>query len=134
MAKDTNQFSEIAPGGVLSSGRLRRRWTFTEKLRAAQEASAPGSSVSSVARKYGMAPSQLFRWRKLILSEGMEVRPSDGGNSLSVEVRELKLQIWELERLLGKKTHENEILKERIAYGKSKQQLSLEHRKDGCAF
>jgi transposase len=134
MTKDTNQFSEIERGEVLSSGRRRRRWTFTEKLRAAQEASAPGSSVSSVARKYGMAPSQLFRWRKLILSEGTEVSPSDGGNSLSVEVRELKLQIRELERLLGKKTHENEILKERIAQGKSKQQLCLDHRKDGCAF
>lgn len=103
------------PDRVETDGHVqrRRRWTFVEKLRAAQEASAPGTSVSSVARKYGMAPSQLFRWRKMILSQGLE--PPNGEPPMAAELRELKHQVRELERLLGKKTLENETLREAIA-------------------
>jgi transposase len=42
----------------------------------------------------------------------------------AAEVRELKRQIRELERLLGKKTLENEILREAVALAKSKKLLS----------
>lgn len=122
MAKDTNQFSEIAPGEVLSSGRLRRRWTFMEKLRAAQEASAPGTTVSSVARKYGMAPSQLFRWRKLFLKRDQEIDGASYQVSADGELRELKCRVRELERLLGKATLDNEILRETAALEKTRSQ------------
>ena len=44
----------------------RRRWPLAEKLRIVEESSRPGMSVSYVARKYGVAPSLLFRWRKLM--------------------------------------------------------------------
>ena len=46
-----------------------RRWTLAEKLSVVAEASQPGLSVSFVARKHGIAPNFLFRWRK-IMSEG----------------------------------------------------------------
>jgi transposase len=105
MAKGPIQSSGLERGEMLIGVQRRRRWTFMEKLRAAQEASAPGTTVSSVARKYGMAPSQLFRWRKVILDHAVVI----------TEVRELNRQIRELERLLGKKTLENETLREAIA-------------------
>lgn len=40
----------------------RRKWTAVEK--AAVVAEIAGSSVSSVARKHGIAPSLVFRWRR----------------------------------------------------------------------
>ncbi len=44
----------------------RRRWTLVEKLRIVEESSQPGMSVSYVARRHGIAPTLLFRWRKLM--------------------------------------------------------------------
>lgn len=36
-----------------------------EKLGFSQQAEFPGGSMSVVPRPYGLAPSQLFRWRRL---------------------------------------------------------------------
>lgn len=120
MAKATSDSSHSGRGEVLIEVQRRRRWTFVEKLRAAQEASAPGTSVSSIARKYGMAPSQLFRWRKVILDHGVDQTPLDNHSEVITEVRELQRHIRELERLLGKKTLENETLREEIALEKAR--------------
>jgi len=46
---------------VVTSVQRRRRWLLSEKLRAVEEASAPGMTVSYIARKYGMAPSLVFK-------------------------------------------------------------------------
>ena len=100
----------------------RRRWTFVQKLRVAQEASVPGMTVTSVARKYGMAPSQLFRWKKLYLKGGQEIVSATDQGSANGELRDLKRRVRELERLLGKTTLENEILRETVALEKSRRQ------------
>jgi len=42
----------------------RRRWSLTEKQGIVAETLTPGASVSAVAQRYGMHPSQLFAWRK----------------------------------------------------------------------
>lgn len=42
----------------------RRLYSAQEKLNFLQEAEAPGSSMSAVARRYGISPNQLFRWRR----------------------------------------------------------------------
>lgn len=42
----------------------RRNFAEADKLRIIEEASRSGSSVSAVARKYGIAARVLFRWRK----------------------------------------------------------------------
>jgi transposase len=134
MARATNEPSPAGRGEVYNEVQRRRRWTFVEKLRAAQEASTPGTSVSSVARKYGMAPSQLFRWRKLIHSQGLEAVLSEGQETVAEEVRELKRQVRELERLLGKKTLENETLREAIELEKSKRQVRSDLLKEEHTF
>lgn len=41
----------------------RRRWTAAEKVQFVEEAMQPGMSVSFVARKHGIAPNLLFRWK-----------------------------------------------------------------------
>ena len=42
----------------------RRRWSAADKRRLVAESLAPGASVSAVARREGLHPSQLFAWRK----------------------------------------------------------------------
>ena len=43
----------------------RRRWSEDEKQVIVAEALQPGVNVSAVARRHGIKPSLLFRWRKL---------------------------------------------------------------------
>ena len=102
----------------------RRRWPLAEKLRIVEESSRPGMSVSYVARKHGIVPNQLFRWRKL-MSEGGKVAVQADDQVVSVsENRALKKRVRELERLLGKKTMEVEILKEAIEIAREKKLIS----------
>jgi transposase-like protein len=49
---------------VITSVQRRRRWSAEEKAAVMQETYAPGMSVSLVARRHGIAPSQLFTWRR----------------------------------------------------------------------
>ena len=43
----------------------RRRFSVEQKLAILSEASADGANVSLVARRYGLLPSQVFKWRRL---------------------------------------------------------------------
>src|SRR3954470_6310692 len=93
---------------VITSVQRRRRWSAEEKARIVQETYAPGMSVSLVARQHGVAPNQVFTWRRLYaegalsaVAAGEEVVPAS-------EYRALQHQVRELQRLLGKKTLENE--------------------------
>ena len=119
MARGTDNVTDVESDQLMSEVQHRRRWTFLQKLRVAQEASAPGVTVASVARKYGLVPSQLFRWRKLFLKAGQEIVSASDQRSANGELRDLKRRVRELERLLGKATLENEILRETAALEKS---------------
>ena len=44
--------------------RLRRRWSDEFKAQVVTEALEPGASVSAIARRIGIHPSQLFAWRR----------------------------------------------------------------------
>ena len=108
---------------VITSVQRRRRWSAEEKAAIVQETYAPGMSVSLVARRRGIAPNQLFRWRRLYaagalsaVGAGEEVVPAS-------EYRALQSQVRELQRLLGKKTLENEILREALDLPQPKKQL-----------
>ena len=57
---------------VVTGVERRRRWSLGEKLKAVEESRLASMSVSYVARKYGIAPSLLFRWRKLMAEGGQE--------------------------------------------------------------
>jgi transposase len=43
----------------------RRRWSEAEKQAVVAEAERPGVNISAVARRHGIKPSLLFRWRRL---------------------------------------------------------------------
>src|SRR5947209_6516566 len=49
---------------VITGVGRRRRWTDEEKAWIVAESLDPATSVSAVARRYGLHPSQLFVWRQ----------------------------------------------------------------------
>ncbi len=49
---------------VLTGPGRRRVWDEATKARVVAESSAPGAVVSAVARRWQMAPQQLFTWRR----------------------------------------------------------------------
>lgn len=105
----------------LITGMARRRhWTTEQKLRIIDESLAPGETVSSVARRHGVAPNLLYRWRRLMAEGGAMAVGSDKSVVGSSEVRRLEERVRELERLLGRKTLEVEILKEALAKAQTK--------------
>ena len=55
----------MGPVEVITSVERRRHWSAAQKQAMVEEAEEPGNTVSMVARKYGVHPNQLFRWRKL---------------------------------------------------------------------
>jgi transposase len=104
----------MSPIEVITSVQRRRRWTPEEKRALLEEAEHPRSSVSAVARKYGVNPNQMFHWRKLMREGALVAVGADDHVVPASEVKQLKSQIRELERLLGKKTMEAEILRDAI--------------------
>jgi transposase len=46
----------------------RRRWSETEKEVIVAEAARPDANISAVARRHGIKPSLLFRWRRMARS------------------------------------------------------------------
>jgi len=102
----------------------RRRWSASEKRSMVQEAEQSGMSISAVARKYCIHANQLFRWRKLVEEGALSAVGADEAVVPASEVRDLKKQIRELERLLGRKTMEVEILKEAVRIGREKKLIS----------
>ena len=77
-------------------------------------------SVSEVARRNGVAPNLLFRWRRLMSEGGVAAVGSDEEVVGASEVRRLEERVRELERLLGKKTMEVEILRDALDKANSK--------------
>src|ERR671912_377998 len=97
---------------VITSVQRRRRWSTAEKVRLVEEAMPPGSSVSFVARRYAISPSLLFTCKRRMLEGGREALAADEDVVGTSKVRELERRVRDLERLLGRKTMEVEILKE----------------------
>lgn len=56
---------------VITSVERRRRWSREEKLRIVAESAQPGRTASQVARDHGIAPGQLFLWRRQLLAEAV---------------------------------------------------------------
>ena len=110
----------MVPIEVITSVQRRRRWSAAEKKAMVLEAEQPGMSISAVARKYGIHPNQIFRCRKLVDEGALSAVGADEGVVPASEVKELKKQIRELERLLGRKTMEVEILKEAVRIAREK--------------
>src|SRR5437660_11160170 len=71
----SDTFSKVE---VISGVARRRRFSTELKLAVVAETMQPGMSVSYVARRHGLSPSLVFRWRQLMSEGGKEaVRAGD---------------------------------------------------------
>jgi transposase len=50
---------------VLGRVERRRRFSVEQKLAVLSEATAPGANLSAVARRHGLLPAQVYKWRRL---------------------------------------------------------------------
>ena len=105
---------------IITDGGRRRRWSSTEKLRIVEESLYDGASISAEARRNGVAPNLLYRPRKLLL-EGRSVAEAEDDSVSGNKVgREMEARIRDLERQLGRKTMEVEIVNEALEKSRSR--------------
>jgi transposase len=109
---------------VILKDQRRRRWSLAEKSALVRRTYEPDMSVSLVARQEGVSASLLFQWRKLerqgaltAVSAGESVVPAS-------ELAAARAEISKLQRILGKKTLENEILKEAVELAAEKKWIA----------
>jgi len=93
------------------SKRARYRRSLSEKIAIVRESMHGGVPVAQVARRHGVSPNVLFYWRRvyrdLVDQDLTAVAPRDA-------LADLELQVRNLERLLGQRTLEIALLKERL--------------------
>ncbi len=109
---------------VLSEPQRRRRWSVEEKKAIVDETYQPAMSVSIVARRHGIAPNQLFMWRRAMENGALTGVGSEDHVVPQSELKKAQDRIKRLEQLLGRKTEEVEILKEGIRIGREKKLIS----------
>ena len=110
---------------IITDGGRRRRWSATEKLRIVEETLDERTSISVVARRNGVAPNLLYRWRRLMLEGGSVAVAEDDDVTSNKVVRQLEERVRELERQLGRKTLEAEILREAVSRAAGPKKLLL---------
>jgi transposase len=110
---------------VITGVARRRRFSTDLKLAVVAETMQPGMSISYVARRHGLSPSLVFRWRRLMSEGGREAVRADDDVVPAAELRRLEERVRDLERLLGRKTMENEILKEALDLARAKKAILL---------
>ena len=99
----------------VDSARKHRKFTLSEKIAIVRESLMPGVSASHVARSHGIAVNVLYYWRKAY----REVADTDltkvaAHDAADKELADLKLQVRNLERLLGQRTLEIALLREKL--------------------
>lgn len=109
---------------VITSVQRRRRYSGQEKAQFVAMTTQPGSSVSSVSRQYGISPSLLFKWKRLMQDGGVTaVEANDQVVSVS-DYNSLLKKVKQLEQMLGCKTVEAEILKDALEIAQAKKYIS----------
>ena len=105
---------------IITGRERRRRYTANEKLALVDATMQPGMTVSAVARLNGVSASLLFKWRQLMSQGGQVAVKADEDVVAVSRARELEQRVRELERLLGRKTMEVEVLKEALVAAREK--------------
>lgn len=124
----TNNSKNHSPGQqtieVITSVQRRRRWSAHQKISMIDETYESGESVSSIARKHGISASQLFTWKRQMETGGLTAVASDDRVVPASELKAAEERIRRLERLLGQKTEEVEVLKEAVKIAREKKLIS----------
>ncbi|MBP1097531.1 transposase [Bradyrhizobium japonicum] len=119
----SEMFSKVE---VITGVARRRRFMTEQKLLVVNETLQPGMSISYVARRrHGLSPSRVFRWRRRMSEGGKEAVRADEDVVAASEVRRLEERVRDLERMLGRKTMEVEILNEALDLARVKKPTLL---------
>src|SRR5580698_11368209 len=97
----SDTFSKVE---VITGVARRRRFSTDLKLAVVAETMQPGMSISYVARRHGLSPSLVFRWRRLMTEGGHEAVRADDEVVPAADARRLAERVHALERQLGRKT------------------------------
>jgi transposase len=68
---------------VLAGPERRRRWSWKEKAQIVAESLAPNAVASTIARRYGLHPNQLYAWRKELRQTANEAAEAGGRRPVS---------------------------------------------------
>jgi len=109
---------------VITTDQRRRRWSVAEKAALVRRTYEPGMSVSLVARNEGVSASLLFQWRKLERQGALTAVQAGEAVVPASELAAARAEIAKLQRVLGKKTLENEILKEAVEFATEKKWIA----------
>ena len=109
---------------TIASTKRRSRWSPEEKRSIVQETYQPGMTVSLIARKYGIFPSQLFYWRRLMENGALTGIKAEEEVVPVSEYKSMEKRVRELERALGRASLDVEILKEAVRIGRKKKLIS----------
>lgn len=86
----------------------RNRFTAKQKLEIVLEGIRGETSITELCRRHGITSTMYYKWRELFLRKGEEIF-ANRGNFASEQVYIDKIR--EMERIMGRLTMENEILK-----------------------
>jgi transposase len=96
-----------------SHTRARQQYTLAEKLMIVQESQNSLVSQAAISRKYSLGKNVLWTWRKSLAGISNDTLGLRGA-SLDPDLLVLQERVAELERLLGQKTLEIELLRSHL--------------------
>lgn len=88
---------------------MKRNWTAEQKMAIVLQGLKGDSAVTEVCRQHGITSTLYYQWRDRFLEGGQSVLAAKGNSS--GRQQELQSKIRELERIIGRLTVQNEILK-----------------------
>jgi transposase-like protein len=91
----SDTFSRIE---IITSVARRRRFTTEQKVAVVAETMRPGTSIRSVAWRHDISPSQVFRWRRLMIEGGQKTVSADDGVVAAADLRRPEERVRELGR------------------------------------
>jgi len=103
----------------------RRRRSPEQKLAMVRESLQLGQSVSVVARHNGVNANQLFQWRNIYQSGSLPAVSAGESVVPASELADALKHIRELQRMLGKKTMQVEILQEAVELARSRYRCTV---------
>ena len=98
-----------------STARIRRARSLSEKIAIVRETLIPGVTAAHVARRHGVSINLLYYWRRVYKDiAAVDFEAAEASSPDEHAIAELRLQVRNLERLLGQRTLEVALLREQL--------------------
>ena len=106
---------EALPAEREGGARSRRSRTLSEKIAIVRETMLPGVTAAHVARRHHISLNLLYYWRRVYKDiAAAELEAAQAASPDEQQLADLRLQVRNLERLLGQRTLEVALLREQL--------------------